>query len=102
MAPQPDVETPDPFRCSRCKSHSAHGHCRSCKAHQRLAAILRLASAGNPEIRALFLPYGTSALHAQAKAGPFLGMSQRDINRIITAQTEQLCDQSVRYLGAWQ
>lgn len=82
--------------CGRC------GVCRPCMRERRILALGRMATQ-QKEPQALALMWDMFAYLARSatKAGEFRDKSESDINRMVTAKAEAICDQSVRWLGAW-
>ena len=83
--------------CGRC------GVCRACMRERRIVAITAKAKSER-DGWAIQTMWKMAMLlwQAQAKAGPFLGKTKRDANRIITAAAEKVCDESVHHgFGRW-
>lgn len=82
--------------CGRC------GVCRACRREKRILQVSNLAKQRDPW--ALKAMWGISLvlLRANAKTGEFRGKGKVDINRIVTAEAERLCDDSIKRLGQWE
>lgn len=81
--------------CGRC------GTCRACMRERRVLAIIIKAKQGDAVMLGLAWQMTATALDAQGGVGRYLHMSKADRDRAVTAKAELICDQSVRWLGAW-
>lgn len=82
--------------CGRC------GTCRRCMCERRILAISQKANAGDQKLLELMWPFALMATHAANRTGPFLGVRQRDVDRILARASEDLCDKSIRLMGEWR
>ncbi len=81
-APTALVKPAKPSPCGRC------GTCRHCMCERRICAIAQKASAGD--------------IRSQGRIGKFAGRSSRDVDRILTAAAEELCDRTIPLMGEWR
>ncbi len=95
-APTALVKPAKPSPCGRC------GTCRHCMCERRICAIAQKASAGDMQMFRLMEPFALMAVRSQGRIGKFAGRSSRDVDRILTAAAEELCDRTIPLMGEWR
>lgn len=91
----PEVKPVKLSPCGRCQK------CLACRREQRAMLIIHRRKE-NRGLDMLALRMFVTALHSKAGSGKFKGLSKRDTDRAVSADVETICDESVRWLGAWR
>lgn len=94
-AAQPMVSPLKLSPCGRC------GTCRACMRERRVLLIIEKSRQGDRIMLNLAWQMTATAIDANGGVGRFATMSKADRDRVVAQKAEDICERSVRWLGAW-